>query len=538
MNSLDIQCKAQAWLYEFKKWHGKHSCKKVSTPKRIKSPTLAECMATREVATFAQRWVGAHVELEWDALLVVATLQRDSATNMDQFNYDSKEETVDNNHHISDAYKSSKEMWLNLRERFSSVNRTNIVQFKIDLQNKERGLPSEYNTIKAVIRGRENLVSLKELRSQLKAEETNLNEASKQIPLMSAMLTQSSGPSFDHGGSSGTKSASILYQGFAGHSSQGFSSPMPAQMPTGQYGQVSGPSPSMSIEGYKYYVSFIDECTRSKSGIVKKNVISVQVDKESEIKEPQSFASAIKSIQDGNIHLRIAPLGDVGCHKIAMKEEMDALIRQQTWKLVPLLPDKNLVGCKWIYKIKENLDGFVARYKARLFLLELRFKSSYDDPFLFVKYDSFSIIVLLFYVDDIILTGSDNVKLKAYTDADWAGDPNDRRLTTGFAIFLGDSPMSWSSKKQHTVSRSSTEIEYQAMATTTAEVIWIQQLLGDLHVHCSHVSVLHYDYISAMALATNHVLHSKAKHIEIDCHFVRERVQQGTIILQFVTSAY
>lgn len=129
-------------------------------------------------------------------------------------------------------------------------------------------------------------------------------------------------------------------------------------------------------------------------------------------------------------------------------------------------------------------------------------------------------------------------QLKAYTDADWAGDPNDRRLTTGFAIFLGDSPMSWSSKKQHTVSRSSTEIEYQAMATTTAEVIWIQQLLGDLHVHCSHVPVLHYDYISAMALATNHVLHSKAKHIEIDCHFVRERVQQGTIILQFVTSAY
>lgn len=59
-------------------------------------------------------------------------------------------------------------------------------------------------------------MSLKELRSQLKAEETNLNEAFKQIPLMSAMLTQSSGPSFDHGGSSGTKSASISYQGFAG----------------------------------------------------------------------------------------------------------------------------------------------------------------------------------------------------------------------------------------------------------------------------------------------------------------------------------
>ena len=86
------------------------------------------------------------------------------------------------------------------------------------------------------------------------------------------------------------------------------------------------------------------------------------------------------------------------------------------------------------------------------------------------------------------------------------------------------------------MSRSSTEAEYQAMATTTLKVIWIQQLLIDLHIDCSHVLVLHCDNISVMALATNLVLHSKAKHIEIDCHFVLERVQQGTIIMQFVTS--
>ena len=127
--------------------------------------------------------------------------------------------------------------------------------------------------------------------------------------------------------------------------------------------------------------------------------------------------------------------------------------------------------------------------------------------------------------------------LKAYTDADWAGDPNDRRSTTGFVIFLGSNPISWSSKKQHTVSRSSTEAEYRAMATTTAEVVWLQQLLRDLHVSCADPPLLHCDNISAMALATNPVLHSKAKHIEIDCHFVRERVQRGSILLQFVASA-
>lgn len=98
-------------------------------------------------------------------------------------------------------------------------------------------------------------------------------------------------------------------------------------------------------------------------------------------------------------------------------------------------------------------------------------------------------------------------------------------------IFLGSNPISWSSKKQHIVSRSSTEAEYRAMATTIAEVVWIQQLLRDLHVPCFDAPLLHCDNISAMALATNPVLHSKAKRIEIDCHFVRERIQQGTIQL-------
>ncbi|KAM1050774.1 hypothetical protein ACFX1Q_032452 [Malus domestica] len=128
------------------------------------------------------------------------------------------------------------------------------------------------------------------------------------------------------------------------------------------------------------------------------------------------------------------------------------------------------------------------------------------------------------------------MSLKAYTDADWAGDPNDRRSTTGFVIFLVSNPISWSSKKQHTVSRSSTEAEYRAMATTTVEVVWIQQLLRDLHVSCPDTPLLHYDNISVMALTTNLVLHSKAMHIEIDCHFVPKRVQQGYILLQFVSS--
>ena len=503
--------------------------------------------------------------------------------------------------------------------------------------------------------------------------------------------------------------------------------------------------------------------TRSKSGVVKKKQAfhtELLADLDT---EPTSFTAASKSD-----------------HWIkAMHEEMDALIQQHTWSLVPLPPNKNLVGCKWIYKIKRNPDGTIARHKARLvakgfsqeagldyhetfspvvkpttvrvilslaatkgwklnqldvknaflhgflgeevymaqpqgfvnkahpayvcklekslyglkqaprawndmfttFLLSLGFKSSFADPSLYVKHDGQSIIILLLYVDDIILTGDNDsclqvvisqltrefdmkdlgplhyflglqidyesrgmfvhqtkyvrdlltktnmlhckpcvtpchpnqkllnhgspsfsdptlyrsivgalqyltftrpdiaysvnqvcqfmhspleshflavkrilrylrgtsgwgvcfrpgsLDITAYTDTDWAGDLNDRRSTTGFVLFLGSNPVSWSSKKQHTVSRSSTEAEYCAMATTTAEIVWLQQLLKDLQITSSFPPLLHCDNISAMALATNPVMHSKAKHIEVDCHFVRERVQQRIISLQFVASA-
>ena len=75
-----------------------------------------------------------------------------------------------------------------------------------------------------------------------------------------------------------------------------------------------------------------------------------------------------------------------------------------------------------------------------------------------------------------------DVQLKAFNDADWVGDPNDRRSITGLVIFLGNNPISWSFKKQQIVSRSSTEVEYRALSFTTAEVDWLKQLLIFLHI--------------------------------------------------------
>ncbi|KAL6269518.1 hypothetical protein ACE6H2_026429 [Prunus campanulata] len=461
----------------------------------------------------------------------------------------------------------------------------------------------------------------------------------------------------------------------------------------------------------------------------------------------------------------------------AMQEELEALQMQGTWSLVPCPSQKNIVGSKWIYKIKRNADGSIARYKARLvaqgfsqqpgldfsetfspvvrhttvrlilslaamnkwclrqldvknaflhgdleeevymrqppgfedskhpdfvcrlakslyglkqaprawnakftgYLPALGFKSSHSDPSLFVKHEGSDIVILLLYVDDIILTGSspqlvqtviddlgavfdmkdmgrlayflglqvsygstggifvhqtkyaqellnkagmtnckacptpckphnqvlqtagqpltdptlyrslvgalqyltftrpdlsysvntvcqymttpteahfDLVKrilryiqgtiqygihfttgpwhLQAYSDADWAGDLNTRRSTTGFVVFLGNNPISWQSKKQGSVSRSSTEAEYRALAHTAADLAWVRQVLLDLKVCLPEPPTISCDNLSALALSSNPIYHSRIKHLDIDFHFVRERVQRNDLTVQYI----
>lgn len=137
----------------------------------------------------------------------------------------------------------------------------------------------------------------------------------------------------------------------------------------------------------------------------------------------------------------------------------------------------------------------------------------------------------------LILHSSSSHTLVAYSDADWGGCPDTRRSTSGFCVFLGDNLVSWSSRRQPTVSRSSAEAEYRAVATAVAETCWLRHLLLELNCPLDSATVVYCDNISAVYMSANPVQHRRTKHIELDINFVCEKVAIGALRVLHVPSS-
>lgn len=137
----------------------------------------------------------------------------------------------------------------------------------------------------------------------------------------------------------------------------------------------------------------------------------------------------------------------------------------------------------------------------------------------------------------ILLATTAAAELQAYCDSDWASCPITRRSTTGYCIFFGSSPVSWKTKKQSVVARSSAEADYRAMALTTCEVTWLSALLKNLGIKQLPPTILHCDNKAALSIAANPVLHEKTKHVELDCHYIRDQIRCGKIKIVHVPSS-
>ncbi|CAL5381095.1 unnamed protein product [Camellia sinensis] len=134
----------------------------------------------------------------------------------------------------------------------------------------------------------------------------------------------------------------------------------------------------------------------------------------------------------------------------------------------------------------------------------------------------------------LLFKPSEQKEVAIFTDADWAGSIEDRRSTTGYCTFVWGNLVTWKSKKQNVVARSSAEAEFRAVAQGICEGLWLRRILEELHAELELPVKLYCDNKAAINISLNPVQHDRTKHVEVDRHFIKEKVEEGTICMTYV----
>eukprot|EP00253_Pinus_taeda_P004779 PITA_04779 len=217
------------------------------------------------------------------------------------------------------------------------------------------------------------------------------------------------------------------------------------------------------------------------------------------------------------------------------------------------------------------------------FLLEFGFSRCHSDNTVYTKKEGKSLIILVLYVDDLILTGSDpnlinHVKyslkkkfemtdlghlhyflglqvlqskegiflsqsnseasplLVGFTDFDWAGDPDDQKSTASYVFTLGSGPITWAYKKQATISLSSAEAEYHGAVEASKEALWLRQILSEFGFQQQHPTTLWCVNQSSIQLCKDPVQHQHSKHIELHMHFIGKLIHDHVLEVQYCST--
>eukprot|EP00253_Pinus_taeda_P020183 PITA_20183 len=221
---------------------------------------------------------------------------------------------------------------------------------------------------------------------------------------------------------------------------------------------------------------------------------------------------------------------------------------------------------KSLYGLKQAPRAWYTKMDS--FLVESGFSRCHSDNTVYTKKVGKSLIILVLYVDDLILTGSDpnpinHVKsslkkkfemtdlghlhysrssslaiqgsaeasplLVGFTDSDWAGDPNDQKSTVGYVFTLASGPITWACKKQGVISLSSAEAEYRGAVEASKEALWLLQILSEFGFQQQHPTTLWRDNQSVIQLCKDQVQHQCSKHIELHMHFIRKLIHDHVL---------